>query len=74
MIDRFCQELEDPATWDFEAAERLDPDRPVGVVWSVRFARTEFDLVAGAADRAGVTITDFLRRAAIRAAKQATPD
>lgn len=60
--------------WDYENAEIHEPEREVKSVYSLRFTATEIAEIRAAAEREGVTTSEFIRTAArSRAKTQAVP-
>lgn len=57
------QELQNEETWDFDRAEKHEGGRSRRSVVSVAFAREDFQAVAKAARRAGMSVSEFIRRA-----------
>jgi len=69
------EELPDPETWDFENAVTLPPVKNPRAIVSVAFPGDDFDMVSDAADRLGMRLSEFIRRAAIDHARGApAPD
>lgn len=74
MSDHDPQELQDPAAWDLDRAEKRPPVKEGRAVVSVAFARKDFDRVAEAAERLGQRLSEFIREAALdKASAQAAP-
>lgn len=66
-------ELEDPNTWDWENAETLPGVASAEAVVSVRYSAGEFAAIAEHAERQGLTVTEFVRRAVLDAAQGHSP-
>lgn len=62
-------DLESPEQWDFERAARRRSVRAPRAVVSVAFRREDFELVAAAAERANMKLPEFIRTAALAAAR-----
>lgn len=62
-------DLERPEQWDFERAARRRGVRAPRAVVSVAFRREDFELVAAAAERANMKLSEFIRAAALAAAR-----
>ena len=58
--------------WDYENAEIHEPEREVKSVYSLRFSATEIAEIRAAAEREGVTTSEFIRAAARSRAKTQT--
>jgi hypothetical protein len=65
-------DLWDPGFCDHETAEERPAVKRARAVVSVAFPRQDYDLVAEAARRADVRISEFIRRAAMTAAAPRT--
>jgi hypothetical protein len=61
--------LEQAEEWDFENAEVEQPRKRSRTVVSVAFSRADFEEVAAGAERMQVTTSEFIRTAAIEAAR-----
>jgi len=55
--------------WDFESIEVHDPVENLGAVYAIHFTKDEINAIRDYAEIAGVTTSEFIRRAAIAAAK-----
>jgi hypothetical protein len=64
--EKEIDELEDPENWDFDAIQIQPPVKDPTAVVSVKLNRDEFDLVATAARRRGMSVTEFIKVAALR--------
>lgn len=62
-------DLESPEQSDFERAARRRGVRVPRAVVSVAFRREDFELVAAAAERANMKLSEFIRAAALAAAR-----
>ncbi len=65
MGSKDLQGLEDAETWAFEKAEMQPPVKGRRAVVSVAFPREEFDLVDECAERSGMKLSEFIRKAAL---------
>ncbi len=63
---REIEGLEDPENWDVDAIQIQPPVKHPGAVVSVEFNRSEFDQIAAAARQRGVSLTKFVRDAALQ--------
>lgn len=63
--DRDFQSLEDPDEWDSDHAEVRPPSESARAVVSVGFSGDDFDRVATAARREGLTTAEFVRTSAL---------
>jgi hypothetical protein len=63
-------DLEAYDTWDWAAAEKRKgmPDAPINVL--IKFAAPEFEAVAECAECEGMSVNDFIRTAALGAARE----
>jgi hypothetical protein len=59
-------DLQNPETWDFEHAEKQEGRKARRAVVSVAFHREDFHRVADAAQRAGMTTSEFIRNATLK--------
>ncbi len=64
-VDREEEELMDPASWDDDTAEVRQPIRKPRAVVSVAFPAADFELVAARARENGVTVSGYIRSAAV---------
>lgn len=62
------EELENPASWDYERAERHPGSKQARAVVSVAFRREDFETVATAAEGASMRLSEFIRSAALEKA------
>jgi hypothetical protein len=72
ISDEELQELEDPATWDWESAERRQSSANARSAVQVTFSQPEFEELAAYTELYGLRLTDFIRRAALDAARSKT--
>ena len=72
LAERYYERRHEGGDWDEPVA--LDKPARLDVTLSVRFTRDELDAVRGAAERAGLKTTAFIRRAAVEALAQAPVD
>ncbi len=63
-------ELESPAAWDLERAEKRPAVKSPRAVVSVALPRSDFELVSAAAERAGMRLSEFIRKAAMEKASE----
>lgn len=70
MDDKQIEELENEDMWDLDAVETQKPVAPGRAVVSVSLPRADFDAIADAARDEGVSISEFMRSAALA---RATP-
>jgi hypothetical protein len=66
------EELQDPETWDFDAAERHSGRGAARAVVSVAFQRSDFEKVATCAEQSGKKTSEFIREAALEKAQRQT--
>ena len=66
------EQLQDPANWDFERAEKRPGVKKTRAVVSVAFSQEDYDDVLDAAERRGMRTSEFIRSAALDRAR-ATP-
>ena len=66
------EEIENPASWDFDRAEMHGLSKGNRVVVSVAFPRTGYELVTTCADRLGMRVSEFIREAALEKAARQT--
>ena len=64
-VDREEEELMDPSSWDDDTAEVRQPVRKPRAVVSVAFPSVDFELVAAKAREEGVTVSGYIRQAAV---------
>ena len=64
-MSRKEKELENPDGWDFESAEAKRPVKARRAVVSVALSAEDFERVAEAAERSHLTISGFIREAAL---------
>ncbi len=69
MGEQEVREAEEPESWDLDKAERRPPARPTRVVVSVSLSRDDFDLINRSAEQTGMRTSEFIRKAALDAAK-----
>jgi hypothetical protein len=65
MSNEELQELQDPANWDYEHAEKHPGVDAAGAVVNVAFAHDDFARLAAYAQRHGMTVTALIRAAAL---------
>jgi uncharacterized protein (DUF1778 family) len=70
MDDQELRELEDPDSWDFENVQIHQPVAHRRAVVSVALSRDAFRDIASAARDCGMTVTGFVRLAAIEKAER----
>lgn len=71
---RDLEELEDPENWDFDNVQIHPPVKNPRAVVSVEFNRDELDQIAITARRLGMSLTTFVREAALRCSAPADAD
>lgn len=64
-VDSEEEELMDPASWDDDTAEVRKPVKKPRAVVSVAFPATDFELVAAKAREGGLTVSGYIRQAAV---------
>jgi hypothetical protein len=69
MNDKDPKDLENPETWDWENAETESGTKNRRTVVSVAFPREEFKKVADCAQKAGMSLSAFIRQATTDAAE-----
>lgn len=62
--------MDDQAEWDFEHAERRPGVKNARAVVSVAFKRTDFERVSEYAERHNMKTSEFIREAALGAARR----
>jgi uncharacterized protein (DUF1778 family) len=62
--------LEAQDAWEWAAAEKREGRSDTAVTVSIRLSSREFEAVAECAEREGATVTDFIRTAALDAARE----
>jgi hypothetical protein len=68
MDEREVQELENPENWDFENRQRHEAVKKPRAVVSVAFSREDFERIEEQAERLGITLSKFIRDAALEKA------
>jgi predicted DNA binding CopG/RHH family protein len=71
-LDDEERELMNPDNWDWESAYEIEPSPNPGLIFEVRLAGDDFKHVERAATAEGMTITAYLRYAALHRALQHT--
>ncbi len=66
------RELMDPDNWDWENAYEIEPSPDPGLIFEVRLSGDDLKHVERAAIAEGMTVTAYLRYAALRSALQHT--
>lgn len=64
------RELQDPAAWDDESVEVLPPVKAPRAIVSVAFSRADLGQIAAYAQRHGMKLSEFIRKAALELAAQ----
>jgi Protein of unknown function (DUF1778) len=72
-LDEEERELMDPATWDWEGAEVVLPDPSPYTITELHLSRDELALLDRAAITEGMTVSAFLKHAALERALQVVP-
>ena len=73
-LDDEEQELMDPDTWDWENAYEIDPSPDPHLIFEVRLVGNDLKHIERAAIAEGMTVTAYLRHAALRCALQHASD
>lgn len=63
-------DLENYDAWNWTAAEKRPGNPKAPVTVSIKLAAAEFEAVADCAERDGTRVTDFIRTAALDAARE----
>jgi hypothetical protein len=74
MDDDELSELEDPESWDWDDVQIHQPVANRFAVVSVTLTRDDFQTVAAAARARGMTLTQFVRSAAMKASGMTAVD
>lgn len=69
-LDDEERELMDPDNWDWENAYEIDPSPDPHLIFEVRLAGGDLKHIERAAIAEGMTVTAYLRHAALRSALQ----
>ena len=71
MKEQETGDLEEMKNWDLENPVKSDPVKNRRTVVSVSFPSRDFQVVAAAADQAGISTSQFIREAAVAKASPA---
>lgn len=69
MPEGTIEQLDNADDRDWDRAQILPGNRAASAVLAVRLSAAEFEDLASAAERSGITVTEFARRAALSASR-----
>ncbi len=72
MKGRDLEEMQDPRNWEFDA-ERPERPRKARAVVSIAFSREDFEEMTEYARKAGVTLSELIRGAALDRIRRVAP-